>query len=69
MAITKRRSQVVMSPGEIGNALADQYRASTASLEREFDEAQEREDLAWMADVAVRLGGYRRLLAIAERGQ
>ena len=66
MAITKRRSQVVQQDAE---SVAASYRAAIVSLEREFDEAQERDDVAWMTDVATRLAGYRRLLAIAERPQ
>jgi hypothetical protein len=49
--------------------VAASYRAQISSLEREFDEAQERDDQPWMTDVAQRLAGYRRLLAIAERPQ
>lgn len=66
MAITKRRSQVVQQDAE---SVAASYRAQIVSLEREFDEAQERDDQPWMMDVATRLAGYRRLLAIAERPQ
>lgn len=69
MAITKRRSQVVMSPQESADALAAGYRVQLSRLRDELDHVLAEGNRERAREIATMMAGYQRLLNIAERPQ